>query len=47
MDRAREGDWVEVEVKLLDPADRSTNLPPATAEKPLVLGVKGLSLIHI
>ena len=24
--RAREGDWVEVEVKLLDPADRSKNL---------------------
>ena len=43
MDRAREGDWVEVEVKLLDPADRSTNLPPETAEKPLMMWVKGFA----
>jgi hypothetical protein len=42
--RAREGDWVEVEVKLLDPADRSANLPPETAEKPLLMWVKGFSL---
>jgi hypothetical protein len=42
--RAREGDWVEVECKLLDPADRSTNLPPETAEKPLMMWVKGFSL---
>lgn len=41
--RAREGDWVEVEVELLDPADRSTNLPPETAEKPLMMWVKGFS----
>ena len=41
--RAREGDWVEVEVKLLDPADRSTNLPPETAEKPLMMWVKGFA----
>ena len=39
--RARKGDWVEVECKLLDPADRSTNLPPETAEKPLMMWVKG------
>ena len=43
MDRAREGDWVEVEVKLLDPADRSTNLPPETAEKPLMMWIKGFA----
>jgi hypothetical protein len=42
--RAREGDWVEVECKLLDPADRSTNLPPETAEKPLMMWVKGFAL---
>ena len=42
--RAREGDWVEVEVKLLDPADRSRNLPPETAEKPLMMWVKGFAL---
>jgi hypothetical protein len=42
--RAREGDWVEVEVKLLDPADRSKNLPPETAEKPLMMWVKGFAL---
>jgi hypothetical protein len=41
--RAREGDWVEVETKLLDPADRSKNLPPETAEKPLMMWVKGFS----
>jgi hypothetical protein len=41
--RAREGDWVEVEVKLLDPADRSKNLPPETAEKPLMMWVKGFA----
>jgi hypothetical protein len=42
--RAREGDWVEVEVKLLDPADRSKNLPPETAEKPLMMLVKGFAV---
>jgi hypothetical protein len=41
--RARKGDWVEVEVKLLDPADRSSNLPPETAEKPLMMWVKGFA----
>jgi len=42
--RAREGDWVEVECKLLDPDDRSKNLPPKTAEKPLMMWVKGFAL---
>ena len=42
--RAREGDWVEVERTLLDPADRSANLPPETAEKPLRMWVKGFAL---
>lgn len=42
--RAREGDWVEIEAKLLDPADRSKNLPPETAEKPLMMWVKGFAL---
>lgn len=41
--RAREGDWVEVECTLLDPADRSKNLPPETAEKPLMMWVKGFA----
>ena len=41
--RAREGEWVEVECKLLDPADRSKNLPPETAEKPLMMWVKGFA----
>lgn len=41
--RARAGDWVEVEVELLDPAERSGNLPPETAEKPLIMWVKGYS----
>ena len=42
--RAREGDWVEVEATLLDPADRSANLPPETAAKPLRMWVKGFAL---
>ncbi len=42
--RARVGDWVEVECTLLEPADRSANLPPETAEKPLVMWVKGFAL---
>jgi hypothetical protein len=41
--RARKGDWVEIEVKLLDPADRSANLPPETADKPLLMWVKGFA----
>jgi 2-amino-4-ketopentanoate thiolase alpha subunit len=40
---ARKGDWVEVECKLLDPADRSKNLPPETAAKPLMMWVKGFA----
>ena len=38
-----EGDWVEVSYVLLEPADRSANLPPETAEKPLVVWVKGFA----
>jgi hypothetical protein len=40
---ARPGDWVEVECVLLEPADRSKNLPPETAEKPLMMWVKGFA----
>lgn len=38
------GDWVEVESVLLEPCDRSPNLPPETAEKPLMVWVKGFAL---
>jgi len=38
------GDWVEVERVLLEPEDRSPNLPAETAEKPLMLWVKGFAL---
>ena len=41
--RAHRGDWVEVECKLLDPVDRSKNLPPETADKPLMMWVKGFA----
>jgi hypothetical protein len=41
--QAHAGDWVEVECVLLEPADRSTNLPPETAEKPLKMWVKGFA----
>jgi len=37
------GDWVEVERVLLEPADRSSNLPPETAEKPLRMWIKGFA----
>jgi hypothetical protein len=36
-------DWVEVECVLLEPADRSPNLPPETADKPLLEWVKGFA----
>jgi hypothetical protein len=41
--RCKAGDWVEVERVLLEPADRSTNLPSETAEKPLVMWIKGFA----
>jgi 2-amino-4-ketopentanoate thiolase alpha subunit len=37
------GEWVEVEGVLLEPADRSANLPPETASKPLLTWVKGFA----
>ena len=37
------GDWIEVEFILLEPADRSSNLPPDTAEQPLRVWVKGFA----
>jgi hypothetical protein len=43
VDRCMPGDWVEVERVLLEPADRSGNLPPETAEKPLMVWVKGFA----
>ena len=36
-------DWVEVQRVLLEPGERSSNLPPDTAEKPLVSWVKGFA----
>ncbi len=43
-DRCTTGDWVEVERVLLEPADRSSNLPPETAEQPLRMWLKGFAL---
>ncbi|MCE5190974.1 MAG: 2-amino-4-ketopentanoate thiolase [Actinomycetia bacterium] len=37
------GDWVEIERVLLEPADRSTNLPEDTAAQPLRMWVKGFA----
>jgi hypothetical protein len=37
------GEWVEVERALLEPGDRSTNLPEETASKPLLMWVKGFA----
>lgn len=47
MDGARgceAGDWVEVERVLLEPADRSPNLPEDTAAQPLRMWVKGFAV---
>ncbi|PKQ20763.1 MAG: 2-amino-4-ketopentanoate thiolase [Actinobacteria bacterium HGW-Actinobacteria-6] len=41
--RCSVGDWVEVERVLLEPADRSTNLPEETAAQPLRMWVKGFA----
>ena len=43
VNRVQAGDWVEVERMLLEPADRCENLPPETAEKPLMMWVKGFA----
>ena len=43
-ERARRGDWVEVQQTILEPSQRSANLPPETAEKPLLMWVKGFAL---
>lgn len=43
-ERCTAGDWVEVERVLLEPADRSTNLPEDTAAQPLMVWVKGFAL---
>ena len=42
-DRCAAGDWVEVEYVLLEPADRSKNLPPDTAAQPLRVSAKGFA----
>jgi hypothetical protein len=44
-DRCDVDDWVEVEYVLLEPADRSTNLPADTASQPLRVWVKGFATI--
>jgi 2-amino-4-ketopentanoate thiolase alpha subunit len=37
------GEWVEVEGVLLEPTERSSNLPPETASQPLLTWVKGFA----
>ena len=41
--RCEVDDWVEVERTYLTPAERSSALPPETAEKPLMVWVKGFA----
>ena len=41
--RCAVGEWVEVVRVLLEPGDRSTNLPPETAEKPMLVWVNGFA----
>lgn len=42
-DRCAPDEWVEVERVLLEPADRSKNLPEDTAAQPLRMWVKGFA----
>jgi hypothetical protein len=42
--RCTAGEWVEVRFTLLEPADRSTNLPADTAAQPLLVWVKGFAV---
>ena len=42
--RCNVGEWVEVERVLLEPSDRSSNLPEDTASQPLMTWVKGFAL---
>jgi hypothetical protein len=42
-DRCVPGEWVEVEYVLLEPSDRSSNLPEDTAAQPLRVWVKGFA----
>lgn len=41
--RCTVGEWVEVERVLLEPADRSANLPPETARQPMLVWVAGFA----
>ncbi|MBU4556357.1 MAG: 2-amino-4-ketopentanoate thiolase [Actinobacteria bacterium] len=41
--RCASGEWVEVERVLLEPADRSPNLPPETASQPMLVWVTGFA----
>ena len=41
--RCNPGEWVEVEIVLLEPSERAANVPPETAEKPLVMWVNGFA----
>ncbi len=42
-DGCRTGDWVEIERVLLEPAERSSNLPEDTAAQPLRVWLKGFA----
>jgi hypothetical protein len=39
----RAGDWIEVERVLFEPGERSASLPAETAEKPMLMWVKGFA----
>lgn len=43
IERCAAGDWVEVRRILLEPDERAPNLPPDTADKPLLMWVKGFA----
>ncbi len=43
-DRARVGDWVQVENVIMSPGERAPGLPEETQEVPLIMRVKGFAL---
>jgi len=43
VERCSVGEWVEVERVLLEPAERSSNLPADTSSQPLIAWVKGFA----
>jgi len=44
MERAKKGDWVEIENVLLQPHERAAHIPEDTKKAPLIMWVRGFLL---